>query len=233
MIKPNMVNPQNFSVEALDRVGDFYKQSFEQLSQFYAESFSQLLWTVGGVGFIAGLAAPAVVWFFNNKILKKDRNEMEQSIKKTREELEGAINKIKNEYEKKLEESLKKFKEDFEKEARDLGKKIYSSQVFSLISVSMSERVPEVSCVFLEEALSFCLKEELKASDFFSVIGRIKNLLSKVSEIEYFKDSNLENYITELQKYKKDDALFQNMVSELQIEYYKALARLEEKNKQT
>ena len=226
MTKPNMVNPQNFSVEALDRVSDFYEQSFEQLSQFYAESFSHLLTLVGWVGVIAGFVAPAIVWFINSKILEKDRSEMEKSIKAMRKDLEGSINKIKKEYEEKLEENLKKFREDFETEKKDLERAISIHFVVSQISLSDYCNDSALSIVELIMPLDVCLQQNLDESYILNIIKRIKNHLLKIEVVQRLEALKLEIVISDLKKYKKDNTLFQNMVSDFENAYNEALKRL-------
>lgn len=231
MTKPNMVNPQNFSVEALDRVSEFYKQSFEQLSQFYTESFSQLLWTVGAVGtvvaILVGVIGPLFVGFYQKKILKKDRNEMEKSIKEAREELEGAINKIKEEYEKKLEENLKKFKGDFEKMEADLRKEIGVAEVRGFQLQAAGHYEPVASILLNSLALSTCLEKRLEISYVCSVMDDIRKGLKKSDKVseDAFLRKDLPEQIEKLKNHEKENSLFQDKVNELEEEFKKALER--------
>jgi len=230
------LNSQNFSLEALDRVGEFYNQSFERLSTFYADSFSQVLWTVGAVGavvtILVGVVAPFLVGFYQKKILEKDRSEMEQSIRKMREDLEGSIKKMREDYEKKSEENLKKIKEDFEKEKKDLEEKIWSSLVFANISIAANASSPYLSLIQAVAALKLCLNLKLKEHVFVMVIKEIKNYLLEIDAVRPLEISKLKSVISDLKDYKKDDALFQNMVDDLQSEYDKVSNRLKEKNNQ-
>jgi hypothetical protein len=76
----NKLNSQNFSIEALDRVGEFYKQSFDQLSTFYADSFFYLMWYLMAIGAIAGVIAPLAAWYIQTSKIEKIKEELKKDI---------------------------------------------------------------------------------------------------------------------------------------------------------
>jgi predicted negative regulator of RcsB-dependent stress response len=100
----NKIDPQSFSVEALDKVGNFYQQSFEQLSQFYSSSFTYLLM------YLHVAMAAAVVglnWYFSRQ---------SKAIQKEREEAAKLIADFQKEIQQKLDEGLEKLRSEFQKE---------------------------------------------------------------------------------------------------------------------
>jgi hypothetical protein len=218
------LNPQNFSVEALDRVSEFYKQSFEQL-----------LTLVGWVGVIAGFVAPAIIWFVNNKILTKDRKDLEdllnklkseneEKIKKDREESRKLIKDLTTEYEKKLEQNLKQFKEDFEKEKSLLNKKIDISEAKSFLFQGVHSKDYYMKIIFNELSLYAALRSEEERM-IFAVLDVLLADLKKSNKSSFGNTNFVENILKRLHKLKNGKPSFISIVSQIEEEFNAAKER--------
>jgi hypothetical protein len=195
------LNPQNFSVEALDRVNQFYEKSFDKLSIFYDSSFSKLMWMVGVSGALAAFVAPYIVWFFQ-------KNE---------------INKIKRDYDKKLNEHLNRFQDSFEEERniikqieKDLKKEIRASEAYSFLYQSAGSTVSKVSWILLENAVDSAIKSE-RDDLLSSCLTRAEAMELKTSDCgEYIART-----IQQLKNHKKDDFHFQARVQKIEEKFNK------------
>lgn len=225
-----------FYKQSFEQLSQFERQSFEQFSRFYSESFSHLMTYATG---FAILIITVAGWYISrqSKASKKRFLEMEkkydiklkEDLDKFREDYDAEKEKFENKYKEEkllMEQDIIKTKEEFKKRGEDLDGKIQQYLVFSTALISDQASKFSISLIQLEFALNLCLLQKLDDMFFVMVTKRIKACLLKIEVASDLEGLNLEIVISKLKEHKKDNTLFQNMVSDFENAYNEALKRL-------
>lgn len=101
----------NFSLEILKSVDDFYSHSFDKLSDFYIKSFDQLIFYIGWGGAAVVVIIPIINAIYQKRLSKIESREIKSSID---EKMEERIKALEEMFDKKLDEEKKK-NSDFQK----------------------------------------------------------------------------------------------------------------------